>query len=102
MAKDDRIQKGILGDIRPVRPSSPAPSGRSRVESGRSREEIVGNDHENDEAMRGGSRPDESRHPGSRDVTEGMSGGLGTETGGSRNYRQGTGASGGDRGNRHE
>ena len=96
MAKEDRIQKGILGDIRPVRPNREQPIGRAREE------EIVGRDPEHDEAMQGGSRHDESQHSGSRDVSEGVTGGLGTQSGGSRNYRQGTGASGGDIGNRPE
>jgi hypothetical protein len=87
MAKD--IQQGILGDIRPNTPTRP-------------QERIIGTEHENDESMQGGSRHDESQHPGSRDVTEGVSGGLGTEVGGSRNYRQGTGASGSDIGHRPE
>jgi hypothetical protein len=91
MAKD--IQKGILGDIRPENPSRPDTSGRAR-------ESIVG--HEHDETMEGGSRHDESRHPGSRDMTEGVTGGVGTEVGGSRNYRQGSGSSDGDIGNRPE
>jgi hypothetical protein len=91
MAKD--ILKGILGDIRPERPSRPDTSGRAQ-------ESIVGTEH--DEPMEGGSRHDESQHPGSRDMTEGVTGGLGTEVGGSRNYRQGTGTSGGDIGNRPE
>ena len=52
--------------------------------------------------MEGGSQHDSSKHSGSRDVTEGVTGGLGTETGGTRNYRQGTGATGGDIGNRPE
>jgi len=55
-----------------------------------------------EEAMSGGSQHDRTRHPGSRDVTEGTTGGTGTEVGGSRNYRQGTGATGGDIGNRPE
>ena len=38
---------------------------------------------------------------GNRDVT-GAIGGAGTETGGTRNYRQGSGATGGDIGNRPE
>src|SRR5262249_52463588 len=50
----------------------------------------------------GGSRHDRAEHSGSRDVTEGVTGGLGTETGGSRNYRTGSGASGGDIGKRPE
>jgi hypothetical protein len=94
MAKNERILNGILGDIRPTPPSRPDTRGRSR-------EQIAG--HEHDEAMHGGSRHDDnSEHSGSRDVTEGVSGGLGTEVGGSRNYRQGTGASGSDIGNRPE
>jgi hypothetical protein len=79
MAKD--VLKGILGDIRPEGPNRPDTSGRAH-------ESIVGNEH--DETMEGGSRHDESQRPGSRDI------------GGSRNYRQGTGASGGDVGNRPE
>jgi hypothetical protein len=94
MAKD--VVKGILGDIRPEPSSRPETRGRAR-------ESIVGRKHEeDDEAMQGGSRHDESQHPGSRDMTEGVSGGVGTEVGGSRNYRQGTGSSGGDIGNRPE
>jgi hypothetical protein len=58
MAKD--VVKGILGDIRPEPPSRPDTSGRAR-------ESIVGRKHEDDEAMQGGSRHDESQHPGSRD-----------------------------------
>jgi len=55
---------------------------------------------ERDESMEGGSQHGESEHSGSRDVTEGVTGGTGTETGGTRNYRTGTGATGGDIGNR--
>ena len=43
---------------------------------------------------------DRTEHSGSRDITEGVTGGLGTEVGGTRNFRQGTGATGGDIGNR--
>jgi hypothetical protein len=89
MANDDRIQNGILGDIKPE------PQGKG---SGNS----AGDSGENEESMEGGSRHDRSQHSGSRDVTEGVTGGLGTETGGSRNYRSGTGATGGDIGNRPE
>jgi hypothetical protein len=88
MAKTDRIQSGILGDI------NPAPRKHGPGEALPADEEI--------EAMEGGSRHDRTSHSGSRDVTEGVSGGLGTETGGTRNYRQGTGATGGDIGNRPE
>lgn len=86
--RDDRITHGILGDINPI----PTRSNRSPgVDAERG---------EMDESMEGGSRHDQTRHPGSREVTEGVTGGLGTETGGTRNYRSGTGATGGDIGNR--
>jgi hypothetical protein len=92
MAKDNaRVGNGILGDIDPA-PEPEAPH------SG----EPVHHDEKPTESMSGGSRHDRTEHPGSRDVTEGVTGGLGTETGGSRNYRSGTGATGGDIGNRPE
>ena len=77
MADENRI----LGDIRP----------RTNT-----REE------DRDNSMVGGSQQDRTEHPRSRDVTEGTSGGTGTEVGGTRNYRQGTGATGTDIGNRPE
>jgi hypothetical protein len=40
---------------------------------------------EDDRSMSGGSNEDRTRHSGSRDVTEGSTGGAGTETGGTRN-----------------
>jgi hypothetical protein len=87
---DDRITGGILGDIRPnAGTEEPVPSKKDNVA-------------EEGESMVGGSQHDRSKHSGSRDVTEGVTGGLGTETGGTRNYRQGTGATGGDIGNRPE
>ena len=88
MAKDS-----ILGDINPV-PAPQPTHPRGDAADDRIKEE--------DDAMEGGSRHDRSQHSGSRDVTEGVSGGLGTETGGTRNYRQGSGATGGDIGNRPE
>jgi hypothetical protein len=93
MAKNDRIQSGILGDISPTEHAKNDRSAYSSTTGGR---------HEDIEAMEGGSRHDKAEHSGSRDVTEGVTGGLGTETGGTRNYRTGTGASGGDIGNRPE
>jgi hypothetical protein len=90
MATDDRIQKGILGDINP----NPGTHDTQHKTT-------HGSDQEN-ESMVGGSQHDRSEHSGSRDVTEGVTGGVGTETGGTRNYRQGTGATGGDIGNRPE
>ena len=89
MAKD-KIQSGILGDI------NPKPGTEERVQPGQSSGE------EDIQSMEGGSRHDRTEHSGSRDVTEGVTGGLGTETGGTRNYRQGTGHTGGDIGNRPE
>jgi len=89
MAKDDRIQNGILGDIKPI------PDSQTHEHNSAEGEEDV-------QSMEGGSRHDRTKHSGSRDVTEGVTGGLGTETGGTRNYRSGTGATGGDIGNRPE
>jgi len=93
MSKNDRIQSGILGDISPTESAKNDRSAYSSTAGGR---------EEDIEAMEGGSRHDKTEHSGSRDVTEGVSGGLGTETGGTRNYRTGTGATGGDIGNRPE
>ena len=90
MAKD-RIQSGILGDI------SPKPGTEDRVRSG-----AESGSREDESSMVGGSQHDRTEHSGSRDVTEGTTGGLGTETGGTRNFRTGTGATGGDIGNRPE
>jgi len=97
MAKDDldRMNRGILGDIDPV------PAARDRVRGSSHSDDEV-SDPDAYEPLEGGSQHGESQHPGSRDVTEGVTGGTGTETGGTRNYRQGTGATGGDIGNRPE
>jgi hypothetical protein len=91
MANDDRNQDKIFGDLKPAPGTQdhiPGPAGHS--------------DEEDVESMEGGSQHGESQHSGSRNVTEGVTGGTGTETGGTRNYRQGTGATGGDIGNRPE
>lgn len=77
MADENRI----LGDIRP----------RTNTR-----------EDDRDNSMVGGSQHDRTEHPGSRDVTEGTTGGTGAEVGGTRNYRQGTGATGTDIGNRPE
>jgi hypothetical protein len=89
MAKDDmdRIQRGILGDINP-----------EKTGGGAKDESSGGSDVE--ESMVGGSQHDRTAHSGSRDVTEGTT--TGTEVGGTRNYRQGSGATGTDIGNRPE
>jgi hypothetical protein len=92
MSEDNPIQSGILGDINPG----------EDAKNDHTAHRATGGDDEDIQAMAGGSKHDRTRHPGSRDVTEGVTGGLGTETGGTRNYRQGTGATGGDIGNRPE
>jgi hypothetical protein len=95
MAREkDPVLGGILGDI------NPAPGTRDHI--GGSVGRAKADDLENDESMEGGSTHDDSHHSGSRDVTEGTTGGAGTEVGGTRNYRQGTGVAGSDIGNRPE
>jgi len=94
MAKDtDPLKSGILGDI------NPNPAAHDTIIPASEKEPF---DSEENEAMVGGSRHDRTEHSGSRDVTEGVTGGTGTEVGGTRNFRQGTGATGGDIGNRPE
>ena len=76
MAKEqDRIQTGILGDINPV-PDA--------------KDHIGGSDglSDDDESIDSGVRRNRPEHSG--------------EVGGTRNYREGTGAIGGDIGNRPE
>lgn len=90
----DRIRSSILGDI------NPAPGTQDQMSGSASR--AASDNPEDDESMDRGSGHDQSHHSGSRDVTEGVSGGVGTEVGGTRDYRQGTGATGGDIGNRPE
>ena len=92
MAKDYKPAGSILGDINP----------NSSDHTPRARDEAVDDTAGVEESMEGGSQHDDSHHAGSRDLTEGVTGGLGTETGGTRNYRRGTGATGGDIGNRPE
>jgi hypothetical protein len=93
MAKDDLdgTKNKIFGDLEPA----PGTQDHLPGEAGHSDDEDV-------DAMEGGSQHGESKHSGSRSVTEGVTGGTGTETGGTRNFRQGTGATGGDIGNRPE
>ena len=92
MAKDNRIQSGILGDINPIDSAKKDRTAHSST-AGAGQEEVG---QEEIEGMEGGSQHDRSKHAGSRDVTEGVTGGTGTEVGGTRNYRQGTGATGSD------
>jgi hypothetical protein len=91
MAPDDRITHGILGDIEPVPAARDHKGGHVELDD---------DDPEANQSMTAGSHQNPPSHAGSRDV--GDSGGVGAETGGTRNYRQGTGATGGDLGNRPE
>ena len=92
MAEKDLKKAGsILGDIMPTQSDHDSDD-----------ESSARPDDEDITSMDGGSQHGRSRHPGSRDVTEGVTGGTGTEVGGTRNFRQGTGATGGDIGNRPE
>lgn len=92
MAQDDLKKVGsILGDIMPKKSDHRSDDESSALPAD---EDIT--------SMEGGSQHGSSHHSGSRDVTEGVTGGTGTEVGGTRNFRQGTGATGGDIGNRPE
>jgi hypothetical protein len=92
MAEDDRMRSGILGDI------NPKPGTEDHVAS----KKDLANLDDSEESMTGGSQQDRTTHAGTREITEGVTGGLGTEVGGTRNLRQGTGHTGGDIGNRPE
>ena len=95
----ERVEFGVLGDIQ----GAPEPK-TMRPEKGSS--DPFRNDEtpeiEADEPMEGGSQHRDSHHPGSREMTEGTTGNAGTEVGGTRNFRTGTGAVGSDIGGRPE
>jgi hypothetical protein len=94
MAQDDLKKAGsVLGDIMPKHSDHPGANEPSALPA---------EEEEDITSMEGGSQQGSSHHAGSRDVTEGVTGGTGTEVGGTRNFRQGTGATGGDIGNRPE
>jgi hypothetical protein len=93
---EDRTQKGILGDI------TPKPEAREHMQDTEREHQPVGHELHEDQSMHGGSQHDRTEHAGTRDVTEGVTGGTGPETGGVRNYRSGTGATGTDIGGRPE
>jgi hypothetical protein len=81
MAKESDLHtRGILGDINPVPAARDHITGPSGVEDG----------------------DEDTERPGSRDVSQRTTGNAGTEVGGTRNYRTGTGVTGGDIGNRPE
>jgi hypothetical protein len=92
----DQSSTKILGDINPEPKHSDARSANPTGTIDRDWEE----DQEHSEE--GGSQEDRTKHAGSRDVTEGTTGGTGTEVGGTRNLRTGSGATGTDIGNRPE
>jgi hypothetical protein len=92
MAHDPKdMQKGILGDI------NPKPGAHDEV-----RGRNVDDTANDPQSMEGGSKEGESRHSGSRDVTDATTGGLTPEVGGTRNFRTGSGATGTDIGQRPE
>ena len=93
MADDPKRQGSVLGDINPDRIGRPHDDDE---------ETLAEREEQDPHSMQGGSGHDRTKHPGSRDVTEGTTGGTGAEVGGTRNYRQGTGATGMDIGNRPE
>ena len=76
MANDDRKESKIFGDL------EPNPGTRDHIP--------------------GSAETGEEEKVDSMEETNPVTGGTGTETGGTRNYRQGTGATGGDIGNRPE
>jgi hypothetical protein len=83
MADDrDRNPRGILGDINPLPAARDHKEGRAGADAG--------------------DEDDAAQHSGARDVAGGTTGNAGTETGGTRNYRTGTGHAGGDIGSRPE
>jgi hypothetical protein len=88
----------ILGDINPVSTGQPAGETAKKHD----RQSGTAAPEADERSMSGGSNQDRTKHAGSRDVTEGTTGGTGTEVGGTRNFRTGTGATGGDIGNRPE
>src|SRR4051812_25172098 len=89
----ERIEFGVLGDIQ-TPPDRALRSGQGSANPFKEGEEV-----EEAEPMDGGSQRGDSKHPGSREMTEGTTGGAGTEVGGTRNFRQGSGSSSGDIGN---
>jgi hypothetical protein len=94
MAEDKRITQGVLGDITP--PPSSHDHQRQDAPNRGTREDV----EDDVDPIAAGSGHDQSKHSGSRDVTEGTT--VGSEVGGTRNYRTGTGAIGTDIGNRPE
>jgi hypothetical protein len=96
--RDAEDDMRILGDINPTRNQT-----IGQPPTTRDSDQPAGEwDPKRERSMGGGSNEDRTEHSGSRDVTEGTSGGTGAEVGGSRNYRTGTGATGSDLGNRPE
>jgi len=88
----------VLGDINPEPGSRIGLPNRRQGTGSESTDEW----DEDENAASGGSNHDRTKHVGSRDVTEGTTGGTGTEVGGTRNLRTGTGATGTDIGGEPE
>jgi hypothetical protein len=95
----DQTDTKILGDINPEPKRSGAHSVNPRDTVDRDWQE---REEDDERAAEGGSQEDRTKRAGSRDVTEGTTGGTGTEVGGTRNLRTGSGATGTDIGNRPE
>lgn len=89
-------ETSILGDINPVE------TGEHKTGKKRNDRQSGSAEPADERSMSGGSNEDRTKHAGSRDVTEGTTGGTGAEVGGTRNFRTGTGATGTDIGNRPE
>lgn len=82
MADKHRAGSGILGDIDPA----PEPDSPHSGEPVRDRGDLERNKHDDP----------------NRNESEGATGGVGPQTGGSRNFHSNAGATGGDVGNRPE
>jgi hypothetical protein len=90
MAQEEKRDTTILGDI------NPTPSTIDRQRGRVDRDDPDASPSTSDES----TDTPAPEHAGTRDV--GPIGGTGTEVGGTRNYRTGSGATGGDIGNRPE
>ena len=94
--KEERASGSVLGDINPE-PMRPGADSDKRNKNKDVDTEWMEEDDRRDET---GSNRDRAEHSGSRDVTEGTTGGTGPDAGGSRNYRTGSGVTGTEIGNR--
>jgi hypothetical protein len=86
--EDEEPAERVAGDVLGVSRVTPG-TGLPGIDRDRNRGEEEG-------AADAGPSADERSHVGSRDVTEGTTGGTGPDTGGSGVFRRGSGASGTD------